>query len=270
MMMIKRYACTLVWFSFVLNSLLATPDKAPALRGQPVHKDTAYMQDYSIKYEIKSLKNPDILLKKVYCDRNGVVQVYSSEGLLRLSDGEFLYPGKLVPDVSYLPMTTMKIKDISLYQNQFVYADDKAVLSNAWAGKLYSRHTMPDVSLFCAGEDFSFLLSDGKSIQLVKDSKVLFEGAAADQLIDIVFDKKRNLFWLPGKHSISVFDPTNKTLYTKFNGDDLTCFALSNNNNELVVGTHKGYFKLNAESGKQISAVNSKLPCNDLTCYKRD
>jgi len=266
--MIKRYACTLAWFCFVLNNLLSAPDKAPGLPGQPVHKDTAYLQDYSIKYEIRNLKNSDILLKKVYCDRNGVVQVYSSDGLLRLSDGKFLYPGKLVPDVSYLPMTAKKIKDISLYQNQFVYADDKAVLSNAWAGKLYCLHTMPDVNLFCAGEEFSFLLTDGKSIQLIKDSKVLFESATADQLIDIVFDKKRNLFWLLGERRISVFDPNNKTFNTKFNGEGLTCLTLANNNHELVVGTHKGYFTLNAESGEQISAVNSKLPCNDLTVVK--
>src|ERR1039457_3611951 len=101
-MMMRRCICIPFLLSFVLNGLKDSPDKAHGLPGQPEYKDTPYLQDYSIKYEIKKLKEAgSILLKKVYCDRNGVVQVFSSGGLLALSGGKLLYPGELVHDVSY-------------------------------------------------------------------------------------------------------------------------------------------------------------------------
>jgi len=259
----------LLSLSLVFNHLKAAPfqdHKSPAL---PVYKDTAFLQAYSIKYEIeRSIVTDNNFLSKVRCDRNGVVQVLSSKGLLTRSGGQFLYPGKLVQDVSYRPMLDMNLKDIALYQNQFVYADDKAILSNAWAGKLYSLHTMPDVTLFCGGDDFSFLLTDGSSIQYLRDSKILSEIKSNDSVIDILFDKKRNVFWLLGEHSVTIFDAKDKSLQTKFKGDSLTCFALANNNNELIVGTHNGYLKINAVTGKQTGAIYNRLPCTDITVVK--
>ena len=236
---------------------------------QPLHKDTAFSQPYSIKYErVASENSGDLILKKVRCDRNGVVQVFSSHGILTRSGGQFLFPGELVQDLSYKAMADKKIQDIAIYEDQFVYADDKAVLSNAWAGKLYSRHTMSAVTVFCGGEDFSFLLSDGSSIQYVRNSKIESELKSSDKINDILFDKKRNFFWLLGDHTISVFNGIKKTIQQKFTGDGLTCFALINNNKELIVGTHNGYFKLNAETGKQVGSTNSRLPCPDLTVVK--
>src|SRR6218665_600763 len=61
--------------------------------GQPVHKDVAFTQQYSIKYNVEQ---KDVVLKKVTTDRNDVIQVYSSGGLLKTYAGEFLYPGTLV------------------------------------------------------------------------------------------------------------------------------------------------------------------------------
>lgn len=268
-MMLNSRLCFLVLLSLVCTHLNVSAFQNHKSTVQPVHKDTAFLQAYSIKYEIAHSNNSDnISLTKVRCDRNGVVQIFSSEGILIKSWGQFLYPGELVRDVSYRPMLDKKIKDIALYQNQFVYADDKAILSNAWAGKLYSVHTMPSVTMFCGGEDFSFLLTDGISIQYLKDSKLLSESKSDDKVIDILFDKKRNSFWLLGEHNVSVFDAANKSLVKKFNGDGLACFALINNNNELVVGTHNGYFKINTTTGKQIGSINSRLPCADITVVK--
>ena len=232
----KRCFLFLLLLSLFCNHVNASPFQQHKLPAQPQYKDTAFLQPYSIKYEIDHSKDSEtIFLSKVLCDRNGVVQVLSSKGLLTRSGGQFLYPGKLVQDVSYRPMLDMNLKDMALYQNQFVYASDKAIVSNAWAGKLNSPHTMPDVTTFCGGDDFSFLLTDGTSIQYIKDSKLLSASKPDDKVIDILFDKKRNLFWLLGEHSVSVFDAKDKSLHTKFNGDSLTSFALANRNDELIV-----------------------------------
>ena len=265
--MIKPVMCFSILLSLFLSAVKATSDEG--LQAQPGFKDTAYLQDYAIKYTVTSVKDTgNIVLKKIYSDRNGVVQVYSSEGILKKTGGQFLVAGQLIPDVSYMPIVDKKIRNISLYQNQFVYADDKAILSNAWAGKLYNLHTMPDVSLFSGGEDFSFLLSNGTSIQYIKDSKVLSQLQSDNKLIDILFDKKRNFFWLLGENSVTVFDTKDKLIHTKYKGNGFTCFTLFNNNTEMIVGTHNGFFKLNATTGQQAGSINTKLPCTDITVVK--
>lgn len=233
-------------------------------KGQPVFKDTAYKQPYSVKYLLNN-SNSGIQLKQVRTDRNGVIQVYSSQGLLTTSGGQFLYPGQLVQDVSYQPMLNKKISSLGIYQNQFVYLDDKSVLSNAWAGTLYSRHTMPSAIIFSGGNNFSFLLSDGTALQYLNDSKVLWQGNASDKLTDIIFDKTRNIFWLLGQHTVSVFSPTDKSITTKYKTDSLTCFTLAKNNSQLIVGTHNGYIVLNANTGTPVGDIQRRLPATDIT-----
>jgi len=127
---------------------------------QPVYQDIAYLQDYSIKYDFK-----DTLLipQKVATDRNGIIQILASNKLFRPNNGHFQYPGDLLPDHNYIPMADMKITDLISYQDQFVYLTDQSVLSNAWAGKLLSKHKLHQAKTFCGGADFDFLLSDGSS-----------------------------------------------------------------------------------------------------------
>ncbi|HVM86735.1 MAG TPA: hypothetical protein VMT76_01015 [Puia sp.] len=248
-----------------LNLLAFQTVLAQKKTAQPVFKDTGFLQAYSIKYIIPG--NDNTVLNKVCCDRNGIVQVYSSKGILKVSGGQFLYPGELLNDVSYPAMTDKKISAINLYQRQFVYADDKAVLSNAWAGTLYDKHSLPEITSFCGGNDFAFLVTNGLSIQYIQDSKILWEGAAPDRLTDILFDVKRNLFWLLSENNISVFDPAQQSIHQKLKSEGLTCFALVNDN-DLFIGTHKGFFKFNINSGKQSELFN-KLPCNELTVIKQ-
>ena len=212
----KRILFLLIGLKGTFN-VTASPREEQGPPLQQKYKDTAFQQAYSVKYLINRWKDPiSPFLKKVYCDRNGVVQIYSSEGLLSASGGQFLVPGELVPDISYRPMADRRIKDIGLYQNQFVYADDKAIFSNAWAGKLYDAHNLPGLKMISGGQDFSFLISDGTYIQYRKDSVLITELKSADKLEDILFDKKRNLFWLLGENSVSVFDPKEKKIIEKY------------------------------------------------------
>jgi hypothetical protein len=250
-----------IWFLGVLLAGVSC-SKSENAPSQPVHQDVFFQQDYSKKFD---LLLEDITLHKVYSDRNGVIQIYSSAGLLKTYAGEFLYPGTLVPDKTYRPLADKKVKDLDLYNAQFVYLDDKAVLSNAWAGELYSRYTMPNASLFEGGEAFAFLISDGESLQYLKDSKVLWEGKSSEKIIDIVFDKSRNAFWLLGKQSVLVFSVKDQQISSAFSGDNLTSFAFANNEKEIVVGTNKGYLVLDADSRQQKGELVTKLPWTEIT-----
>ena len=227
----------------------------------PQHKDKLYTQDYSINF-LNSDKDAQLL--KVVSDRNGYIQILSSKGLLRTRAGQFLFPGTLVTDEQDKQTSDKKIAGIGTYQDQLVYIDNQAVLSNAWAGKLFSRHTMPEAKIFAGGKDFTFLISDGKNLNLLKDSKKLWEGSLSGEAVkDIKYDNGNNLFWILGSESIQTFSPANKELTKVYSGNNLTCIEPANG--KLIVGTTDGYFEIDAKTKKQTGNIHKKMPWTNLT-----
>ncbi len=250
----KNQKNTFLVVAFMVISLIS--------RGQtPQHKDNLYTQDYSVKFVNN---DKDAQLIKVVSDRNGYIQVLSSKGLLRIRAGELLFPGTLVTDEQDKQTSDKKIAGIGTYRNQLVYIDNQAVLSNAWAGKLYSRHTMPEAKIFAGGKDFTFLISDGKNLNLLKDSKKLWEGnLSGEDVKEIKFDSVNNLFWILGNESISAFSTKNNEITKVFSGNNLTCIEPANG--KLIVGTTDGYFEIDAKTKKQTGTIQKKMPWPDLT-----
>ena len=237
-----------------------SPKKETTATSLPVYKDVPYLQDYSIKYD---KQEDDLLLFETYMDRNGVIQVSSSDGILRTHDGQFLYPGVLLQDKTYRPLTDKNISAMTVYQDQFVYLDDKAVLSNAWAGSLYLKHNLPKANIFAAGTDFDFLISDGPSLQYVSKNNSGWQGSISkDKTISIKFDQKTNSFWILGEKSITSFNPKDKTLKTVFEGNNFTSFALVDNT--LILTTLDGYYEVDATSGNQIGDKKTQLPWTEI------
>jgi hypothetical protein len=228
---------------------------------QPQHQDKPFIQDFSIKYEVT---DQSVVLKSVAADRNGYVQLFSSKGLLRPRSGQFLFPGTLVTDVQDKQTSDKKIAGIGIYQNQLVYIDDKAVLSNAWAGKLYSRHTMAGARIFAGGNDFEFLISDGIKLNLLKNSEVLWEGnISGEEIKEIKFDQTNKLFWILGKTSVSVFSPDKKSIEKVFTNSNLTCIEITTD--KLIAGTTDGYYEIDLKSKKQVGDIKNKMPWTELT-----
>ncbi|MEX2234152.1 MAG: hypothetical protein WD824_18455 [Cyclobacteriaceae bacterium] len=229
--------------------------------GQPSHDDVHFRQDYSIKYHM----GDSLRLRRVYSDRNGVVQVSTSRNLYKPHGGELLFPGSLVSDRYYRPIADKNIANIGLYRDHLIYLDDKAVLSNAWAGNLYARHSLPGANLLAGGKDFDFLISDGRAIQYLKDSSIVWEGRHSEPILDIIFESSKNRFFILSQRNISSFSLTQKSLKVEFTGDGLTCFSLSEKTNDLIVGTNNGYFPVDKETMKQNGEVQRKLPWTELT-----
>jgi len=226
----------------------------------PFHADKPFVQEYSIKY---NLENTGVELKKVAADRNGYIQVLSSHGLLRPRAGQFLFPGTLAKDVQYLPSSEKGIKDLAVVQNHLVYVDDEAVLSNAWAGNLFSRHQLPNARLFAAGSEFTFLVSDGQNLHLLKDSETLWKGSAGTEVKEIKYDAGNNEFWILCAGKISVFSSKNKKLETVIQNDKITCIEI--NGNKLLAGTTDGFFEIDTKTRKQVGEVHQKLPWTEIT-----
>ncbi len=233
---------------------------------QPVYQDVPFLQEYSIKYYSKS---DSVHPLKVGCDRNGDIKILTSSGLLKPFDGQFLYAGSLAKDRSYRPMEQKKLTDMVIYKDQFVYLDDKAVFSNSWAGKLFSKHALPDALNFEAGDDFTFLVTNGKEIRLLHDSNIDWKGNFPDsKIISIRYDASRNLFWLLGKNQFCSFDPSKKEFKSVFQADNMTCFDLSADKKTIFIGTTDGYMKLDAITLKQIGAISQRMPSTRITALK--
>ncbi len=221
--------------------------------------DKPFIQEYSIKY---NFENFGIELKKVASDRNGYIQVLSSEGLLRPRAGQFLFPGTLVKDVQYLPTSDKGIKNLDRYKDQLIYIDDEAVLSNAWAGKLFVLHQLPEACIFAADGNFTFLISDGKKLNLVNDSETLWKGTIDDEVKEIEYDAINNLFWILGTNSVNIFSPERMNVEHVTKNSKLTCIEVAGD--RLVVGTNDGYFEINTKS-RQIGETHKKLPWIEIT-----
>jgi len=227
----------------------------------PRHTDKIFTQDYSIRY---LNQDSDVQLLKVVSDRNGYIQLLSSKGLLRPRDGQFLFPGALVQDEQDKQTSDKKIAGIGTYQNQLIYIDNQAVLSNAWAGKLFSKHSLPGAKIFAGGDNFTFLISDGSKLILLKDSKPLWDGNLSGETIkDIKFDKSNNGFWILGDRSVCFFSPKNNQLQSIYKGDNVTCIEPANG--MLFAGTSDGYFKIDGKTKKQTGDIIKKMPWPQLT-----
>ncbi|CAG5070196.1 hypothetical protein DYBT9623_02936 [Dyadobacter sp. CECT 9623] len=235
-------------------------------QAQSVYQDKPFLQDYSVKYYADTTKSH---LLQVAADRNGNIEILAKEGLQHIQDGQFLHPGAVKPNNSYRFMKDKKISALLSYDNQFVYLAQSVVLSNAWAGTLFSKHTLPAAKTFAGGSDFTFLVSEGPSLQLIKDSKTLWSGKLPDDnAIDITYQPTKNVFWILGKKSMYSFTVADKKLTKALEGANFTCFTLANKESNLVVGTSDGYHSFDIKTGKQAGTIMKKLPATKINTVK--
>ncbi|SDF17593.1 hypothetical protein SAMN04487996_109130 [Dyadobacter soli] len=250
----------------LLSLLLLTGVTFTHAQVQPVYKDKPYLQDFSIKYYADTTQSS---LKQVASDRNGIIQMLAKEGLRHTSAGQFLYPGKVVPDRNYRYMKDKNISAIISYQDQLVYLTDQVVFSNAWAGTLFSKHSLPNAKLFAGGKDFAFLISDGASLELIKDSKSLWNGKLPDDsVIGLAFQGNANQFWILGNKSVYKVGVQDKRLTKVLSGTDFTAFDIASKESKIVIGTVDGYISLDIPTGKQTGSMNRKLPATKITAVK--
>ncbi|MBN2592271.1 MAG: hypothetical protein JXA81_02100, partial [Sedimentisphaerales bacterium] len=241
----------------LINALTAYPNNV-----QPFYEDRPFIQDLSEKIPL-SQELAGTKLSIVRCDRNDRILVLSSKGLLQV------YNGQLVPDRHYRPLTDMQIKSMEVYQGQFIYLTDKAVLSNAWAGRLLIPHKMPGAGLFAPGSNFDFLLVRKTSVAYFNQGRCVDKWQTAQNgAKQILYDPARSRFLLLFDDKLEHFTP-GKEVTTVFESSNLNCMELIKNNTVLVIGTQDGYIELDAGSFKQQSGIQKKLPYTDIRCIRQ-
>jgi hypothetical protein len=226
------------------------------------YEDHPFIQDFSEKVPLSEGLS-GTKLSTVRCDRNGRIQVLSNKGLLQVHNG------KLVPELSYRPLGDMQIKSMETYRGQFIYLTDKAVLSNAWAGRLLISHKMPDAGLFEPGNNFDFLLAGKNSLAYFNQGKCAdMRQTARNKVKQILFDVTRNRFLLLFGDSLECYSPSKKAIKV-FESGNFNCLELIRNDKVLVIGTQDGYIELDADSLKPLSDRQKKLPCTNIRCIRQ-
>lgn len=226
--------------------------------------ESVFLQDYSIKYY------PDqqgVQLKKVTSDRNGYIQILGADGLYHPGSGEFLVPGKIVKDLHYRPLAEKNVSALTHYEGQFVYADDSALFSNAWAGSFYVLHSLPAVKIIEGGRDFTFMISDGNELRLLNRSGLLWNASVGDSPVrDICFNGERDEFLILCGNSVIRFSVPDNKVETLLKYEGISCIELSGN--KLIAGTGNGYLEIDPVSGKINKGPDSLMPCTDLTVVR--
>ncbi len=218
--------------------------------------DKPFIQDYADKFELNS-KQGNIELLHVKSDRNNRISILSSTGLVQP------WEGNLVSDLLYRPLIDMNIISIDRYENQFVYLTDKAVLSNAWAGKFYFEHGMLNPKQFSIAHDFVTLIAGKNELKLFKDGKAVWEKSLKDFTpLKIIFDKKHKRFLILSDDALYLLKCPKKKLNRIFKGKELTSFAIKENN--IKIGTNNGVVTIDGESFK-VSGIDKKLPWTEIT-----
>ena len=246
------------------NTIQNESAKVTNNHGQQIYQDKPFIQDYSIKYYFPDDKKGKTELFKVASDRNENIQITSSDGLLFPYNGHFLAPGEILHERTYQYMINKNISGIISYQKQFVYTDETAVFSNGWAGKLYNEHGLKNPKVFAGGNNFDFLISDGKNLTyLSQEGKKIWDGVDAGT-ISIKFNEKGNNFLVVATNSVSIFDPQVQTLNQIYKGEDISCVTPAKEGSKIVVGTKHGYQWLSA-SGKPEGKMVVKVPWPEIT-----
>lgn len=236
------------------------PGASSSNKEQPVYEDRTYLQDYSVRYYLTK-EQQTLKLFSISSNRDGQIRILSDNGIFVPDNGNLFYSGKLIPDVSYTPLVTKKIKAIITYHKHTVYLDDQQVFSNAWAGKIQMEHGMPKASFFAGGEDFHFLISDGEHLVYIdRDGNKLWSGNFKG-VRQIHYRETKNSFLLISSELVAEFNP-GKPINELYKGSGITCAETIGNDEEIVIGTTEGYLFLKEKK------IIKNVPCSEITNIK--
>jgi len=226
------------------------------------YKDVPYLQDYADKFELGTEENGQMLFQ-VKSDRNKSINVLSTNGILQP------WEKSLVKDQRYRPISDQHVIAIDRYKNQFVYLTDKALLSNAWAGKFYADHHVENPTHFVMGNDFSFLVAaKGKLVYFKNNRKVWEESVLDFEPVELLYDSGEQLFIVLSDHAIYTFKGSDRELVKKFSGNNLTAISKTAENKQIMVGTEDGILSLDPETFEETSPINRKLPDTNISCIE--
>ena len=223
------------------------------------YSDQAYLQDRAEKFDLNE-ETQNIALLQIASDRNKAIKILSENGLLHP------YEKKIKKDFEYRPLTDMHIVALRRYQEQFIYLTDKAVLSNAWAGKFYIDHGIQNPKGMAIGADFLTLVAGNSELRVFQNGQKIWNTSVNNlNPIALEYDKTTGHFLILTEDALYQLNLTLKTMEKVYDGSNLT--AMCYYNDEIVLGTKDGIQSLNRKTFA-LNKSNQKLPWTEITSLK--
>ncbi len=221
--------------------------------------DKPFLQDSAEKFSLGEGVG-DVGLLQIGSDRNKVVKVLSSQGLLHP------YEKNLRKDLQYRPLLDVDIVALTRYQDQFVYLTKEAVLSNAWAGKLFIDHTINAPKVMAMGPDFLTMVAGDNDFIIFKDQQEVWRSSIANlNPISVKYDPNSNTFVLLSETGLYQVDSSLKTTKKVFEVNNGMAFDFYGDT--LVLGTTNGVQVLDRKTFAA-NKLDQKLPWTDITAVK--
>lgn len=242
---------------FLLVILLVGTSLFAAEKG---YNDSPFWQDSAVKYKLpREISHAS--LQQVRCDRNGVIHVLSSAGILKP------YKHQLIRDNLHRPLSAMSVRALASFDSQLIYLTDREIFSNGWAGTFYTEHRKPEASLFCMRDKFEFLLLDNKQIIYFDDEENIWsKNLGSIKPIEILYDKENAHFYILTAQSLYLLDPDSQVLTKSYSGRNFTSMTMTAHSKNIVIGTEDGYFAIHPETGKLSRQLERELPSTQITC----
>jgi len=247
--------------SWVCFACSTPPDSTD--RNISSHIDQPFSQSYAVKYEIGA-DGP--VLQALETDRNGDIQILTSAGLFHCRGGQLLYPGQLVPYPRHRPMADMRISTIGLRNQQFIYANEEAIFSNAWAAMPYFQYQHEQPHLLSGGQSASYLVAAENRLVWIDANGIQWQNQLADgAVLALLNDPETDDFYILTSQQILRFSTTTKDVQVLHSGKEFTAFDLDAQNRALVVATNDGFFTIRLDEAAASPSLQQVLPVLDLT-----
>jgi hypothetical protein len=217
--------------------------------------DRLFLQDVSVKL-VNSAELTNAVFRKLCIDKDGVTYVLTDKGVARAFDDQ------LALDRSFRPLTGVVVRDIALGPTgDLYYLLEDRWLSNGDNGKSLGHLPDGEYQRLAVGPEGTILLGGSNGLALATshglrriDGSTSFGGAA--------------LFGLHGQ--LFAVSPSQIARVTE--GGQLAMLAerqatsLALRGDELLIGTHQGYYAIDARNAGITRPLETKLPVLDISC----
>lgn len=215
-------------------------------------KDT-FLQPVSYQYPLdQEMKGST--LKKVVVDYNNNVYVLSDKGVCRVSGHQ------LVKDLRYRPLADKIPVDLTIQEHTgylyYLYPD--CFLSNADAGIPYGKMPGNQFDHFAVNRAGHVLLTGNGKAAIFINGKL--KKLSSPPGIVMRLEAVNGIFYLLTSHGI--WKLLNDRFVKIHEGKNLTSFAFKGN--EIWVGTPGGYYGIDAENGKEVLPLQTKIPIQQI------
>lgn len=217
-------------------------------------RDVPFLQPVAHRYALAdSLKGARFT--KLLVDDDGIVYVLTDRGVARL------FGERLALDRSYGPFAEAKPMDLTVYQGELFYLLDDKLLSNGFSGQYLVDLPKGQFQKLAFAADGTVLLAGQTNLAVVAAGRILpmpmpFVGPIRE------VQAAGNRFYVLAQDTVYRLAGPKTELFHR--GQDLITFRLQGS--EVVVGTRRGYYALDASTARPTIPLQDRLPAVEVTC----